>query len=151
MKRYQTGSVNILAITVGISVILLLAMGIALRFMYSDNQELVKKNGELVTKVQTVTDENTKLNGQIELSKNLTDNSTKESEVHEKVVVEIKKDTTVQIRKLPKPIVKEKDSKPTAEQNANTVKRLDVLWVAYCSQDNSELCKTELTPENGKA
>ena len=150
MKRYQTDAVNILAIVAGVSVILLLVTGFTLKYVYGQNADLIKKNGELVGQVKTVTDQNTALNKQLELKSKLTETASKQSEVHEKVIVEIKKETVVQTRKLPKPVVKEKDTKPTVEQNDNTAKRLDVLWVAYCSQEDSELCKTELNTETGK-
>lgn len=142
--RYQRGSINIAAIAGGVAIIVILLMGIALKFVYDQNSELTKVNGKLTAQVTEVTEKNTALNKELELGKKLDDTANKVSETHETVKEEIKKTADVQIRTLPRIIIREKDTKATPEQTANSVKRIDVLWLTYCeSSANDPLCPAD--------
>ena len=149
MYKHQKGTISIAAVSVSIAVIVIVLMGLALKFIYDKNTDLIKKNGELVQQVKTISDSNTLLAGQFELKNKLTQGSGEVSEVHEKEVRVIYKEVEKQTKSLPKPIVKEKDTRASSEQNINTVKRIDTLWLAYCTQtSDNELCP--VTEENTK-
>ena len=140
--KYQRDSINITAIIGGVAIILLLAMGFALKYVHGQNVELTTANGKLATQVTEVTEKNTALSKELELKKTLDNTASKESNVYEEKKTEITQKAEVQKRALPKVIIKTVVEKPSAEEVQNTTKRLDVLWASYCDVSTTDpICK----------
>lgn len=136
MKKYQGGDVTFILILV----VLILGLGGLVYYQHGENQKLVSTVATVKADLKAATEANESLKKDLVTNRELNSASQETLLERDKTI----REQSDKIRKLenvlPIPIPKAKEPATTQEHEANSQKRILLIWQTYCLDNPSQTC-----------